>query len=147
MPNPNQIKFYRKARKLLREPRAFFHDSSVIQQSVAAQRIASWLDRSPAPKVTEDSPQLAYVWGVRHSKHKHIVRCFPEYRMVFEPSNRTVRGWAKGAAKGSVCIVWGYREPAGLVERAKELGVEVWRMEEGLLGSKGVGATKTASHS
>lgn len=146
MPNSKPIpKFFRKARKLLRDPQAFFRDSRVLEKYAGTRHIAKWFERSAS--AAKDERQLVYMWGFSRWKREHIMRAFPEYRMVFLARNQTVHDWAEAAEPGSACIAWGYTEPPGLAERAGALGIALWRMEDGFLRSKGLGAAKAAARS
>jgi len=146
MPNSKPTsKFFRKARKLLRDPQAFFRDSRVLEKYAGSEHIARWFEHSP--EAGKDKRQLVYMWGFSRWKRDHITRAFPEYRMVFLPRHQTVQSWAENAVPGSACIAWGYTEPPELQERAGALGIALWRMEDGFLRSKGLGAAKAAARS
>jgi len=158
-------KFYRKARKLLRDPRAFFRDSSAFQNPTV-ERIVSWFDRSPAPEQSvagsasadrgvPDEPSLresprrrAVAFHVGTPWRPAVSEILSEYsiRYVRLHKNEPLAAEEASAIKleaakhpDLVFLVWGYFEPPGTLELARSLGCEVHRFEDSFIRSVGLG--------
>lgn len=87
-------------------------------------------------------PVKAYVFGLKHWKHKFVVSCFPEYDLRFV-LGRTLPGSAErrlAQQEPIVIIVWGYKNKQALFDYAEQHAIPFYRMEDGFVRSVGLGA-------
>ncbi|BEU04046.1 hypothetical protein OAG1_28460 [Agarivorans sp. OAG1] len=94
--------------------------------------------------VNTPTKPIAHGLRVNEWKRSYIEQRYPEYDWVFYPfktkSLDIVKEIQKQADREHRIIIWGYKEPADLVEQAKQLSIPIYRMEDGFVRSVGLGS-------
>ncbi|SLL07915.1 Capsule polysaccharide biosynthesis protein [Mycobacteroides abscessus subsp. abscessus] len=95
---------------------------------------SNWTNNSEKP--------IAFMFGFNPWKREHMSNFFYEYKTAYVFGSATVNRLAEYFEKYSekVFIVWGFKEPEGLVEYAELNGIKLIRVEDGFVRSVGLGA-------
>ncbi len=101
-------------------------------------------------KVRKDSTeQKAFVFRVSKWKQSYIEAFIPEYKLLFVPSTQWLYFLTPILKRQSdtVFIVWGAIEDDNILNFAQKQNIEVYRIEDGFVRSKGLGAMHTPPYS
>lgn len=93
--------------------------------------------------------RTAFVFKVSKWKQPYIIKFFPEYRLLFLPSDQwlfllkpIIR-----MKSNKVFIIWGYKYDTEVCEFAHNLNIPVYRLEDGFIRSVGLGSMHAPPYS
>jgi capsule polysaccharide export protein KpsC/LpsZ len=123
----------RKIKKLFSDPRAFINDSKPIV----------YLKAKLYRKNKNSVKPTAHGLRINEWTRSSIEQRYPEYDWVFYPfktSAKKVFNSIKSEPINHRIIIWGYNESPDFEKFAVEVGVKLYRMEDGFIRSIGLGA-------
>ncbi|MDX1941147.1 MAG: hypothetical protein SFU99_11380 [Saprospiraceae bacterium] len=130
----------KKIRKLLKSPLKFFVDSRGVRKIINI--CIGYKDK-------QNSKPTALMFRFNDWK-TFMYDYMPQYNCVFMPlrnkvKNLNVRHYIKEIEqyKNKTFFIWGYKEPEGLVDYAKNNGIKYYRVEDGFLRSIKLGAERS----
>ncbi|MEX3712277.1 hypothetical protein [Cytobacillus horneckiae] len=93
---------------------------------------------------SDDLP-IAFMFGFNPWKREHMSHFFKEYRTAYvfgQVDMQRLQTFFK-KYQNKVFIIWGFKEPDGLVQYAAKKKINIYRVEDGFVRSVGLGAAHT----
>ncbi|WP_433959372.1 hypothetical protein [Cytobacillus horneckiae] len=93
---------------------------------------------------SDDMP-IAFMFGFNPWKREHMSHFFKEYRTAYvfgQVDMQRLQTFFK-KYQNKVFIIWGFKEPDGLVQYAAKKKINIYRVEDGFVRSVGLGAAHT----